>query len=479
MNNKSQLESVIGELQGQNSKDLEAQRAAIDKQIVDMIVKQTAMNVEEIVKGLSKRKKTVKEAPSTPNTANRIGNVNTNFYADAVSASAPKLRTGDSAANIGAKIYAVMKNDIEERKLRSELSKNREDEQFDEEKRRHEHLIEAINKAKEIPSKPKAKKGAQPRDEKGRFIKKEPAPAKGEVPATKPTTQAKPSSATKPATEAPAAPSAVKPVTSAKPAISGTAIGTATKVSVGAIVSGLAAVGITNEYTQAAVLANVKKESNFKITDENLNYTSVGRLREVFKTATKGKTDEELSKYLKNPEALAEFVYGKRMGNTQPGDGFKYRGRGSIQLTGKNNYAYYGKLLNVDLVNNPDLALNPTINTQIVGLFVKTGLGNKVNSFKNQQEANRAVTQTIGGAALNLNTGYGAKLLSKVEEGSKEFGGTALAAASIENKDLKTMNKVTNIAIDNTKTNVIASGSSAPQTIRTATPSERPEIIGG
>jgi predicted chitinase len=491
MSNKSQLGSVIDELQGQR-KDLEAQRAAINEKIVDMLAKQTTMSPDEIVQGLIKlkRKKTVKEET---NSVSRIGNVNPDFYADAVSASKPRLRKGDSAANIGSKIYAVIQQDIEEQRTRKELSKNFEEGKWEEEERQHKELMDAIKKAQQpkIPKEAqvKPKKELPPRDEKGRFVKKQPekvaekvTPSQkpAETPTTKPSTakpaetpEQKPVTA-KPATEAPAPPSVSRPTTSIKPST----ISTATKVGVGTIVAGLTSVGITNEYTQAAVLANVKKESNFKITDENLNYSSVSRLREVFKGPTKGKTDEELKQYLKNPEGLAEFVYGNKMGNTQPGDGFKYRGRGSIQLTGKNNYAYYGKLLNIDLVNNPDLVLDPTINTKIVGLFVKTGLGKKVNSFQNQQEANRAVTQTIGGKALNLDTGYGAKLLSKVEENSKEFSGTALAAASIENKDLKTNNRGTNVLVDNTKTTIVASGGSTQQVITTATPSEKPAILG-
>jgi predicted chitinase len=59
----------------------------------------------------------------------------------------------------------------------------------------------------------------------------------------------------------------------------------------------------------------------------------------------------------------------KSLGNTQPGDGFRYRGRGPIQITGRANYKKYGDLLGVDLVGNPDLAAKPEYAFQTAGLF--------------------------------------------------------------------------------------------------------------
>ncbi|QDH71335.1 peptidoglycan-binding protein [Marilutibacter alkalisoli] len=59
------------------------------------------------------------------------------------------------------------------------------------------------------------------------------------------------------------------------------------------------------------------------------------------------------------PEPLAELMYGGRMGNNEPGDGYEYRGRGYIQLTGKNQYRAAGEALDLDLVNQPELAAEP------------------------------------------------------------------------------------------------------------------------
>ena len=64
---------------------------------------------------------------------------------------------------------------------------------------------------------------------------------------------------------------------------------------------------------------------------------------------------------------------GTRLGNTEPGDGFKFRGRGYVQLTGRANYARDGKLLGLDLVNNPDAALKPDVAYRIATGGMKNG----------------------------------------------------------------------------------------------------------
>ena len=72
----------------------------------------------------------------------------------------------------------------------------------------------------------------------------------------------------------------------------------------------------------------------------------------------------------KGAKSIADFVYGGRLGNAKD-EGYKYRGRGIIQLTGKNNYKYYGDKLNIDLVNSPDLAKEPDAAIEIALLFWK------------------------------------------------------------------------------------------------------------
>lgn len=92
---------------------------------------------------------------------------------------------------------------------------------------------------------------------------------------------------------------------------------------------------------------------NFKLFSENLNY-SAKRLLEVFPGYFK--TLESAQVYAGNPEAIANKVYANRMGNgsEESGDGWRYRGRGAIQLTGKSNYIAFSKV-KPEVLTNPDL----------------------------------------------------------------------------------------------------------------------------
>lgn len=86
------------------------------------------------------------------------------------------------------------------------------------------------------------------------------------------------------------------------------------------------------------------------------------------------------------------------LGNTQPGDGFRYRGRGPIHVTGRANYEKYGNLLGVDLVGNPDLATTPQYAFSIAGLFWKL---NGLNELADVQDF-RAITKRINGGLHGL-----------------------------------------------------------------------------
>lgn len=90
--------------------------------------------------------------------------------------------------------------------------------------------------------------------------------------------------------------------------------------------------------------------------EEGLRY-SAQRLMAVW--PKRFPTLTEAQKFAGQPEALANYVYGGRLGNTQPGDGYRYRGRGLIQVTGRENYAALGARMGLPLVDNPDLLLQP------------------------------------------------------------------------------------------------------------------------
>lgn len=111
---------------------------------------------------------------------------------------------------------------------------------------------------------------------------------------------------------------------------------------------------ITSNLRLAHFLAQCALESTgFKATVENLNYSAAGLLK-TFKKYFKG---VDVSLYAKKPAKIANRVYANRMGNGNEasGDGFKFRGRGYIQLTGKTNYTSFTTFIGEDCVGNPDL----------------------------------------------------------------------------------------------------------------------------
>ena len=86
------------------------------------------------------------------------------------------------------------------------------------------------------------------------------------------------------------------------------------------------------------------------------------------------------------------------LGNTQPGDGKRYKGRGPIQLTGRANYKRYGDLLGLDLVNNPTIAATKEVGFRIAGQFWKL---NGLNELADQQQF-KAITKKINGGYNGL-----------------------------------------------------------------------------
>lgn len=119
----------------------------------------------------------------------------------------------------------------------------------------------------------------------------------------------------------------------------------------------LAAAGITTPIRLAHFLAQCFHETGgLTVLVENLHYTTAARLKEVWPTRYPG-----TKAYLRNPLGLGVFVYGGRMGNrpAPADDGYRYRGRGSMQMTGLDAYRRYSARLGADFVGNPDLAIDP------------------------------------------------------------------------------------------------------------------------
>lgn len=145
-------------------------------------------------------------------------------------------------------------------------------------------------------------------------------------------------------------------------------------------------------------LAQIGHESNsFSVTIENLNYSSEARLLKIFGKHIK---QSEAKDFVRNPVKLANRVYANRMGNGNEasGDGYKYRGRGLPQLTGRDNYTALTAAIGSNLVAMPDLVLQPDISALAAAWFWSSN-GCNVLADKGQFEA---VTRKINGGLNGL-----------------------------------------------------------------------------
>lgn len=126
---------------------------------------------------------------------------------------------------------------------------------------------------------------------------------------------------------------------------------------------------ITTRLRLAAVLGQLAVESNeLKTWEENLNY-SAKRLCQVW--PKRFPSLDAAAPFANNPHALANKVYAGRMGNTGPEDGWNYRGRTPVQLTGRDNYKQVAKFLNLPLEANPDLANDKATAFRVVGSYFR------------------------------------------------------------------------------------------------------------
>ena len=176
--------------------------------------------------------------------------------------------------------------------------------------------------------------------------------------------------------------------------------------------------GITNPYSQVGILAVIGKECGFIPKNENMNY-SKERLPEVWgvfsktgKMVPKGQGQANYNdlavQYERNPEKLANFVYGQKpngmrtnaYGNTQPGDGWKYRGRGFNGITFKSGYQKYATATGLDLINNPDMLNDPATSAKVAVLYFINTIkphGIDLNSFTSTEDATRVFVRANAG----------------------------------------------------------------------------------
>lgn len=210
-----------------------------------------------------------------------------------------------------------------------------------------------------------------------------------------------------------------------------------------AITPAFAKFGITNPFIQTAILSSIHSESTF-VPKSELSYrnTPNDRLRQIFTTRLQLFTEDQLTALKKDDVKFYDAVYGYQTklgrdnGNTQPGDGFKYRGRGLNQITFKNNYKFYGDKIGIDLVNNPDRLNELPVAALAAAAFFATGFATAIKNglmkarygvsdlsqVKDRDTAVGIVLQTNAGWGNNIKQGF---LLTIYEKQKKNFDSIA------------------------------------------------------
>jgi putative chitinase len=159
--------------------------------------------------------------------------------------------------------------------------------------------------------------------------------------------------------------------------------------------------GINTPLRLAHFLAQCGHESGgFRATQENLNYSAKGLLgifKKYFPTVALA------TAYQRKPEMIASRVYGGRMGNGPEAtrEGYKFRGRGYIQLTGKENYTAFGKSIGEDMTANPDKVASQYALLSAAWFFSKNGL-HKIADEGSSDAVVTKITKRVNGGTIGL-----------------------------------------------------------------------------
>jgi putative chitinase len=159
--------------------------------------------------------------------------------------------------------------------------------------------------------------------------------------------------------------------------------------------------GINTPLRLAHFLAQCGHESGgFRATQENLNYSAKG-LMGIFKKYFP--TEALANAYARQPAKIAARVYGGRMGNgaEATGEGYKFRGRGYIQLTGKENYTAFGKSIGEDILSNPDKVAGPYALLSAAWFFSKNGLHRMADEGASDAVVTK-ITKRVNGGTIGL-----------------------------------------------------------------------------
>jgi putative chitinase len=156
--------------------------------------------------------------------------------------------------------------------------------------------------------------------------------------------------------------------------------------------------GINSPLRIAHFMAQIEHESGLKPISENLNYSQAGLLATFGKYFNNSPNDAKL--YARQPEKIANRVYANRMGNgdEKSGEGWKYRGRGFLQITGKENYFNLANDTDIDCLKNPDLLLEePNAMISALWFWKKKGL----NIFADEDNLS-TITKRINGGFIGI-----------------------------------------------------------------------------
>ena len=159
--------------------------------------------------------------------------------------------------------------------------------------------------------------------------------------------------------------------------------------------------GINTPLRVAHFLAQCGHESGgFRVTQENLNYSAKG-LNGIFRKYFP--TEAAAASYARQPQKIANKVYANRManGSEASGDGYKFRGRGYIQLTGRDNYTQFGKAIGVDIPSNPDLVSSKYALASAAWFWSKNGL-NRLADVGATDTAVTSITKRVNGGTIGL-----------------------------------------------------------------------------
>lgn len=206
-----------------------------------------------------------------------------------------------------------------------------------------------------------------------------------------------------------------------------------------AVINSMNKHGITNPYTQKAILGVIGKECGFMPQNEtSYSTTSSARIRSIFGERVSKMTDAQIDQLKKNDEAFYNYLYGGRYGNA-PNEGYKYRGRGFNGITFKGVYQKMNDLMNrigkldrkVDLVANPDVINDIDVAAESAVLYFidrasspemnkKYGVKD-LNGFKDEETAVKAMVHANAGWGSNMNSPFLATSLNKAKDMAKQF----------------------------------------------------------